>query len=266
MADSADTPKIRLFVEDALTDGGSIELTAEQGHYAINVMRLGTGDHIAVFNGRDGEWAAEITATKRRGCALRIVRTLRPQVHGPDLWLMFAPVKRTRTDFVAAKATELGVSALGPVLTARTESRRVNLDRLRANAIEAAEQCGRLDVPDVMPVDELAHALSQWPLERHMLVCDPTAEERPIADGLGNLRETADQPWAILVGPEGGFTRSELDGLGKLPFVTRVGLGPRTLRAETAGLAALACWQALLGDWRGDTREHSGRPDTSDLA
>jgi len=266
MADRACSPRIRLFVDGALSAGGSIELTPDQSHYATNVMRLGRGERIAAFNGRDGEWDTEIVTTGRRRCTLRIGERLRAQAFGPDLWLMFAPVKRARTDFVAAKATELGVSALWPVLTARTEARRVNLERLRANAIEAAEQCGRVDVPEVLPAKDLAHALSQWAGERHILVCDPTAESHPIANVLVDLSNIANRPWAILVGPEGGFTRSELDGLDKLPFVTRAGLGPRTLRAETAGLAALACWQALLGDWRGGARVPSGQPGTSDLA
>ena len=253
MAKTANSPKIRLFVEDSLVSDGSIGLTAEQSHYATNVMRLAAGDHIAVFNGRDGEWDAQISSIGRRRCELRIVRSLRVQTSGPDLWLMFAPIKRARIDFVAAKATELGVLALWPVLTARTEARRVNTARLRANAIEAAEQCGRVDVPEILPVDELDHALSQWPPERRLLVCDPTVTGRPIGDVLSGESGMDNRPWAILTGPEGGFTRSELDGLDKLPFVSRASLGPRTLRAETAGLAALACWQALMGGWRDGT-------------
>ncbi len=255
----ADAPRIRLFVADALAAGGSIVLLADQSHYVTNVMRLATGDHVAVFNGSDGEWDAEITSVGRRRCGLRLVRALRAQFSGPDLWLVFAPVKRARIDFVAAKATELGASALWPVLTERVQARRVNIARLRANAVEAAEQCGRVDVPDVLPLADLDRALSDWPIERRLLVCDPSARARPIAEVLA-ARDQADRgKWAILTGPEGGFTRSELDGLGKLPFVSRAGLGPRTLRAETAGLAALACWQALLGDWR-DGRTARRRP------
>ncbi len=250
MAISADAPTIRLFVEDALAEGGSIVLSAEQTHYAITVMRLAGGDHIAVFNGSDGEWAAQIASVERRRCTLRLVELLRAQFSGPGPWLVFAPVKRARIDFLAAKATELGASALWPVLTARTEARRVNVGRLRANAIEAAEQCGRLDIPDVLPLTDLDRALSDWPIERRLLVCDPTAGAQPVAELLSAGDDGLRAEWAILTGPEGGFTRSELDGLGKLPFVSRAGLGPRTLRAETAGLAALACWQALLGDWR----------------
>jgi len=166
MASSADGPRIRLFVDHALTAGGSIVLSSEQSHYATNVMRLAAGDHIAVFNGSDGEWDAEVTSVGRRGCDLHIVGSLRAQIFGPDLWFVFAPVKRARIDFLAAKATELGASALWPVLTTHTEARRVNLGRLRANAIEAAEQCGRVDVPNVMPVAELNRALLEWPADR----------------------------------------------------------------------------------------------------
>ena len=266
MAKTANSPKIRLFVEDALTWGGSVGLTAEQSHYAANVMRHSAGDHIAVFNGRDGEWDAEISSIGRRRCELRIDRCLRVQTSGPDLWLMFAPIKRAKIDFVAAKATELGVSALWPVLTARTEARRVNSGRLRANAIEAAEQCGRMDVPEILPVDELDHALSQWPPERRLLVCDPTVTDRPIAEVLSGETELGNRPWAVLTGPEGGFTRSELDGLDKLPFVSRANLGPRTLRAETAGLAALVCWQALMGDWRDGAQLSAGPSGIADEA
>lgn len=262
MAKSADRPKIRLFVEDALAADGSIELSAEQSHYATHVMRLATGDHVAVFNGRDGEWDGEITSVERQRCRLRLVGSLGAQVSGPDVWLVFAPVKRARIDFLAAKATELGASALWPVLTERTEARRVNTGRLRANAVEAAEQCGRVDVPDVLPLTTLDRALSDWPSGRRLLVCDPTAGAPPIAEVLPARDETDRGKWAVLTGPEGGFTRSELDGLGILPFVSRAGLGPRTLRAETAGLAALACWQALLGDWRDGATSSVGQPGT----
>ncbi len=250
MAQLADTPRIRLFVEGTLTTNGLIALSAAQCHYATNVMRLAVGDHIAVFNGSDGEWDAIIASIGRRSCELRIGRLLKAQIFGPDVWLVFAPVKRARIDFLAAKATELGVSALWPVLTARTEARRVNLERLRTNAVEAAEQCGRVDIPEVLPVAELDRALSEWPIERRLLVCDPTTAGRPIAEILSGRSHSDRGQWAILIGPEGGLTRSELDGLEKLPSVSRADLGPRTLRAETAGLAALACWQALLGDWR----------------
>jgi 16S rRNA (uracil1498-N3)-methyltransferase len=226
-------------------------------------MRLGAGDHVAVFNGSDGEWEAEIVRIERRSCAVRLVASLRAQTAGADLWLVFAPLKWVGTDFLAANATELGVSALWPVLTARTEVKRVNVARLRANAVEAAEQCGRLDVPEIMAPAELGRALAGWPGERRLLVCDPAPGAPPVAEVLGAVTDPERTAWAILTGPEGGFTRSELDGLGKLPFVSRTRLGPRTLRAETAGLAALACWQAMLGDWRDGAAPAAEQPGLS---
>ncbi len=244
--------KTRLFVESGLTEGAAVELDRAQAHYLRDVMRLGAGATLALFNGRDGEWRGRVDAVARDRCAVRLEVRLRPQQSGPDLWLVFAPIKRARIDFVAAKATELGVSALWPVITAHTAVERINVGRLRANAIEAAEQCGRLDVPRIVEPAPLAKALAGWPAGRRLAWCG--AAGQPIAAALAGVRppprNTPDGGWAVLVGPEGGFARSELDALGKLPFAAEVRLGPRVLRADTAALAALACWQAVLGDWR----------------
>jgi 16S rRNA (uracil1498-N3)-methyltransferase len=234
-------PKLRLFVADDLGAGASITLGKDQSHYLTNVMRAAAGDEIALFNGRDGEWAGEITALGKRAVDLSLTGRLRDQVSEPDLWLAFAPIKRGRIDFVAAKATELGVSRLIPVMTARTQMSRVNTGRLLANAIEAAEQCERLTVPEVSEPASLADMLSAWPANRRLFVGDETGAGQPIAQAAGDIASGASQPCAVLVGPEGGFAPDELDDLGKLAFVTKIGLGPRVMRADTA---------AIAGDWR----------------
>lgn len=245
-----ETPRIRLHVTADLAAGAAVALEAGQGHYLGTVMRLGPGAAVAVFNGRDGEWRARIETLRRGAGALAVEERLRGQDAPADLWLVFAPIKRARIDILAAAATELGVAALWPVTTRHAAVERVNVERLRANAIEAAEQCERLTVPDVMALARLEAALAGWPAGRRLLLCDETRAAPPIADALSGLARPPG-PWGILVGPEGGFARGELDALRKLPFITPVSLGPRILRAETAALAALACWQSLLGDWRG---------------
>lgn len=240
-------PRVRLHVEEGLAFGSAIELDAPRAHYLQNVMRLGRGDEVALFNGRDGEWRAVIDGIGRGRCSLSLRDQTTTQQVAPDLWLVFAPVKRAPVDFVAAKATELGVSALWPVITRYTVVSRINLRRVRANAVEAAEQCRRLTVPEVFEPIPLTDLASRWPAERRILMTDESGAGPPIGQALGQQPAGA---WAVLVGPEGGFAPEELDALTQLPFVTPVGLGPRTLRSETAALAALACWQAWLGDWR----------------
>lgn len=241
-------PTIRLYVTDDLNEGGAATLDAKQSHYLKSVMRLAPGDEVLVFNGRDGEWRARIEDLAKKGGALAPVGRTREQAGGPDLWLAFAPAKRGAPELVARAATELGVSALQPVATRRTVVGRLNAARLRANAVEAAEQCGRLDVPAVLEPIGLDALLADWPPGRRLMVCDETGAGPPVAAALAAADRAA--PWAVLVGPEGGFDPGELDALGKHPIVTKVGLGPRILRAETAAIAALACWQALVGDWR----------------
>lgn len=243
-------PKLRLFVDGVLDDSALVTLAREQTHYLVNVMRAEVGDEVALFNGRDGEWVSTVDTVGKRGAQLRLSRRLRAQSAEPDLWLAFAPIKRGRIDFVAAKATELGVSRLVPVVTAHTQMSRVNTDRLRANAVEAAEQCERMTVPDVAAPVSFAALLDGWPAERELFVGDETGHGRPIAAVAAGLAHDAAQPRAVLVGPEGGFSDAELDALDKLPFVTKFGLGPRIMRADTAAIAALAILQALAGDWQ----------------
>jgi 16S rRNA (uracil1498-N3)-methyltransferase len=248
-------PKLRLFVDDDLGDGAAITLGRDQSHYLANVMRADAGDAVSLFNGRDGEWASEITSLGKRAVELRVTTRLRPQTPEPDLWLAFAPIKRGRIDFVAAKATELGVSRLIPVMTARTQMTRVNTGRLRANAVEAAEQCERVTVPEISDPVVFADLLADWPAERRLFVGDETGGGQPIAEAArdivdGDIAAGANLPCAVLVGPEGGFTVAELDELDKLTFVTKIGLGPRVMRADTAAIAALSVIQAIAGDWR----------------
>jgi 16S rRNA (uracil1498-N3)-methyltransferase len=226
-------------------------LDTDRAHYLRHVLRLEGGATVALFNGRDGEWQARTTDLGKKRAVLTVESQSRQQESGPDLWLTFAPIKHGPIDVLAEKATELGVSLLQPVMTQHTAVTRINIERLRANAIEAAQQCERLSVPTVRDAVTLDKLLGEWPDDRRLLLCAEAGSAMPIADAL-QLHAQAPRgnqgAWAILVGPEGGFARAELDALHKLPFVTPVGLGPRILRADTAALAALACWQAILGD------------------
>ncbi len=243
----------RLYVDEDLAEGRSLGLDHARAHYLRSVLRLVRGAEIALFNGRDGEWLARLDGLGKGWASLTVGRRLRAQDATPDLWLVFAPIKRARIDFLAEKATELGVARLQPVMTRHTAVARVNTERLAANAREAAEQCGRLGVPEVRAPCELFALLAEWPAERRLLLCAEAGPARPIGEVLAEQAERAaadPSPFAVLTGPEGGFAQSELDGLLDLPFVTPVGLGPRILRADTAALAALASWQAILGDGR----------------
>jgi len=243
----------RLFVENDLGPGDEVPLSDSHAHYLRNVMRRADDAPLLLFNGRDGEWRAAL-AVRGKSASARVVERTREQTAEPDVWLCFAPIKRARIDFVAEKATELGASVLQPILTRHTAVERVKVDRLRANAVEAAEQTERLSVPEVREPVDLAHLIAAWPAGRRLLVCDETGGGPPIAAALGALDEAARAaPWAIVIGPEGGFAAEELKALRNVPQMLAVGLGPRILRADTAALAALACWQALVGDGRSPT-------------
>jgi 16S rRNA (uracil1498-N3)-methyltransferase len=241
---------VRLHVAEDLGETAVVILGKDQAHYLHTVMRRGVGEAARLFNGRDGEWSARIMTLSKTNGILAVRHSIRPQVNSPDMWLLFAPLKRAPIDDLARGATELGVSALRPILTHRTVVARVDIPRLLANTVEAAQRCQRLDVPVVAKPSALDDILATWPAGRRLLLCDETGVGAPIARVLARLEPTAGRaPWAVLTGPEGGFTPVELDGLRKLPFVTPVGLGPRILRTGTAALAALACWQSLVGDW-----------------
>ena len=239
----------RLYVETAFASGADIELEQGQAHYLRSVLRLDPGAAVAVFNAADGEWLFRLMEIGRGGARLKAEHQLRPpeSEDALDPWLLFAPIKRARLDCLVEKATELGVTALLPVWTRRTQAERINLDRLRMHAIEAAEQSERLTVPELRAPERLERLLAAWPGGRRLVVCDESGAGEPISDAAARLPPG---PIALLVGPEGGFDETELDAMGKLSFVTRVGLGPRVLRAETATLAAVAVFQAIGGDWR----------------
>jgi 16S rRNA (uracil1498-N3)-methyltransferase len=246
-----DAPALRLFVSGDLAAGATVDLSPAQAHYLRHVMRRSPGDAVAAFNGRDGEWRAVIAALGKAAGTLAVETRLRPQAAAADLWLLAAPIKRTGIDFVAAKATELGVSVIRPVFTRRTAVTRVNVARLAANAVEAAEQCGRLSVPAILPPLPLDKALAALAPARRLLLADESGAGRPIARALAEAGGSAGEPWAVLVGPEGGFAPEELAAARARPGTLSVALGARLLRADTAALAALAVWQAVLGEWRG---------------
>lgn len=242
-------PKIRLYVPDILAGNGTVTLSKDQSHYVIRVMRQGVGDHAALFNGRDGEWEARIEDDSKSACRLSLLDRIRFQPQEPDIWLVFAPIKKSRLDFLVEKAVELGVSRLIPVLTDHTDVSRVNVERLSSTAMEAAEQCERLSVPVVEKPISLNKLLADWDADRLLFMMDETGNGQSVTEAFDRQRlVTHDGVGAILVGPEGGFSRVELDALRDLPFVTPVTLGPRVLRAETAALSALVCWQVLTGD------------------
>ncbi len=254
----------RLFVEADLAAGGEVLLEEAQVHYLRNVMRRPDGAPLLLFNGRDGEWRGTLSFRGKKAAVAELGKRTREQAPEPDVWLCFAPVKRARIDYIAEKATELGVSVLQPVVTRHTAVERVNVGRLQANAIEAAEQTERLTVPEVRESVDLGKLLDRWPDGRRLMMCDETGGGPPIGEALSALDEAARAaPWAIVIGPEGGFAENELQALRRIKDVTSVGLGPRILRADTAALAALACWQALVGDWRRPTPRLSGDYRTS---
>ncbi|MBZ0215893.1 MAG: 16S rRNA (uracil(1498)-N(3))-methyltransferase [Fimbriimonadaceae bacterium] len=237
----------RLFVTDDLASDETVVPEKDQIHYLINVMRMKPGRPILLFNGRDGEWRAEVTDISRRTCSLTLVEQTRKQEPIGDIHYLFAPVKRARLDYMVQKATELGASVIQPVLTRHTHIERINLDRLKANVIEAAEQCGILAIPEVLPATKLDAILDNWDITRRLIFCD---ENAPVADPISALRQLSPGPLAVLLGPEGGFDDAERKRLLHQDFVKPIALGPRIMRADTAAIAALTLVQAVLGDFR----------------
>jgi 16S rRNA (uracil1498-N3)-methyltransferase len=236
--------KIRLFVAAPLQAGQAVALSPDQANYLFNVMRLARGAQVLLFNGTDGEWRAEVAEASRRGGVLVCSLQTAPQIMPPDLWLLFAPIKKARTDFIVEKAVELGTARICPVQTQHTNADRIRPEKLQAHAMEAAEQCGATFVP---PVDDLApldKVLANWPAPRTLFWADEAQLAAPAP-----ISGTKGTPSAILIGPEGGFSGAEQSRLRALPFVRPISLGPRILRADTAAVAALTLWQSSLGDW-----------------
>jgi 16S rRNA (uracil1498-N3)-methyltransferase len=238
---------IRLHVPADLAPGAGVVPRHDQAHYLTSVMRQKVGDAVALFNGRDGEWRARLSEVSRRGCLLVVEAQLRPQTTGSDLELVVALVKKVRLETICEKAAELGAARVRLTVTRRTNDDRARLDRLRAIAEEAAEQTGRLDVPPIDEAVKLDRLLDNWPADRRLMFCDEAGDAGPVAEALAGQ---AGGPWAVLIGPEGGFAPEERERIRSLPGAVPVSLGPRILRADTAAIAALTLWQAALGDWR----------------
>ena len=239
--------KIRLFVEHPLGPGQPVPLSQDQAHYLFGVMRLGVGAAVLLFNGRDGEWRAGVAEAGKRGGILVCTGQTKPLQVPPDLWLLFAPIKKARTDFIVEKAVELGVARILPVQTQHTHADRIRQDKLQAHAMEAAEQCGATVVPEVAELVGLDKVLTGWDASRRILWCDEGLVGGAFALTGGLAGRGA--PWAVLIGPEGGFSDREQARLRAMPCVVPISLGPRILRADTAAVAALTLWQAAFGDW-----------------
>ncbi len=236
---------IRLYVPHDLAPGAELALDEGQSRYLAAVMRRAAGDEVAVFNGRDGEWRARVAAVGKRAVSLVVEAQMRPAATGPDLDLVVALVKRARLETIVEKAAELGARRVRPVVTERTNADHTRVDRLRAIAVEASEQTGRLDVPEVAETVKLERLLAGWEPGRRLLFCDEAGDAPPVLEA---VREGG--PWAILIGPEGGFSPREREILRGLPYAVPATLGPRILRADTAAISALTLWQAAAGDWR----------------
>ncbi len=238
----------RVYLDAPLAAGLTVPFDRGQANYLLNVLRLKHGDALLLFNGRDGEWQARLAGNGKRALTGVVGERLREQPHSPDLHFLFAPLKHARLDYLVQKAVEMGASRLQPVITRHTQVARVNLDRMRANVIEAAQQCGILSLPEVAEPLALKAAIGE--ADRLLVFCDEDAEVKDPVAALADAARTG-APLAVLIGPEGGFAGEERDALLRRPNVVRIALGPRILRADTAAVAALALVQAVLGDWRG---------------
>ena len=243
---SYDFSSARLYADAPLHDNAEIALDANQSNYVRNVLRLEAGARLLTFNGRDGEWIAEVAISGKRTTSLIARQQIRTQTGLPDIWYVFAPLKHARLDYMVQKAVEMGVCHLQPVMTRRTQAGRVNTGRMQANVVEAAEQCGILTLASVGELRKLGDVLDQWPTDRTLVFCDESAN---LAHSFQQLAEHRGQKMAVLIGPEGGFDPTERERLLALPQALRLSLGPRILRADTAAVAALTLTQQWCGDW-----------------
>ena len=240
----SDMNKIRLFVDHTLGEAQSVPLNKDQAHYIFSVMRKSIGETILIFDGNNGEWEASIEEISKKSGVLFCIKQTKPQIMPPDLWLFFSPLKKVRTDFIVEKATELGVAKIIPVQTEHTNADRIKLSRLSAHAIEAAEQCGGTYIPKIEELQKINEVLEHFPPDRRLLFCDEKLQASEV-----NLENLKKGKWAILVGPEGGFSEIERNYLKGLKFTFSISLGPRILRADTAAVTAISLWQNYLGDW-----------------
>ncbi|MGE4351357.1 MAG: 16S rRNA (uracil(1498)-N(3))-methyltransferase [Bdellovibrionales bacterium] len=255
----------RLFTSEALTKGLLHPLDPQQSHYLLNVLRLTQGDSVRLFNGRDGEWQAmihDIPKSRKKGITLTLIEQRREQTTEPDLCLCCAPIKRAHFDFMIMKATELGARTIQPILTSRTQIRESNLERLTSIAIEAAEQSERLSIPEVKQAIPLPTIIEEWPKHRLAVLCAEFGQAQPVAAAFSGALAHARPSIGIFTGPEGGFTSEEMSIIKSLPEILPIRLGPRILRADTAAIAAMSCWQALCGDWQ--NRDYTTRPATKE--
>jgi len=235
--------KIRLFVEQELYNSNSLVISKKEANYLFNVMRLKVGDHLHVFNNHNGEWLSKVTERSKTSGSLECLNKIVDSQKPPDVWLLFSPIKKSRTDYIVEKATEMGVAKIMPILTDHTNTTRISKDRLQLHAIEAAEQCGTNFVPEVTDLKKLSDVLALWSKDRMIMFCDEAKK------GSSEIIKNNKNSWAILIGPEGGFTDFERKWLVSKNFVQNVSLGPRILRADTAVVAALTLWQSSIGDW-----------------
>lgn len=239
--------KIRLYTPLNLSSGQEIALNESQSHYLLNVLRQSSGDYVSCFDNKNGEFDCQIITASKKECRLLVEAQTKPYQISPDVWLLFAPVKKDKTDFIIEKATELGCRCISPVITERTIAEKVRIDRFQAQAIEAAEQCRRVDIPEILAPKDLKKILSFWDKSRALYFMDESGSGQSVQEAWG---KNPNSKAAVLVGPEGGFSEAELQNLRSQSFAVGVSLGSRILRAETAVVAALSVWQAFCGDWK----------------